>query len=152
MIYIGCDHGGVEVKNEIVKHLEEKNVSCVDVGTNSLNSVDYPDFAKKVCEKVLRNPKNVGILICKTGVGMSISANKFKGIRAALCKDATVAKLCRQHNNANVLCLGARNLSPQKAIKMVDVFLKTEFSGGRHQVRVDKIEDTSTLNFKDFEI
>lgn len=140
MIYIGADHGGFDLKTQIIDYFKKNDILFTDLGTNSTESVDYPDFAHAVCKKVLEEKSNLGILICKTGVGMSIAANKVSGIRAALCKDAEVAALCRQHNNANVLCLGARDLDVASAIQIINAFLSAEFEGGRHQKRVDKFE------------
>ena len=140
MIYIGADHGGYLLKKEITDYFDKNGIQYQNLGTDTGDSVDYPDYAKAVCQNVLQSPENFGILICKTGVGMSIAANKIRGIRAALCKDVEVATLCRQHNNANVLCLGARDLDAIEAIKMVKAFLYAQFEGGRHQKRVDKFE------------
>ena len=127
-IAIGCDHAGPELKAEILAHLDEKGVEYTDFGIQAGEKVDYPD-------------KEMGILICGTGIGMSMSANKIKGIRAACCSDYFSAKYTRAHNDANVLCIGARVLGAGLAIELVDVFLETEFEGGRHQRRVDKISE-----------
>lgn len=140
MIYIGSDHGGFVLKKQIMDYFDKNGIKYQNLGTDSAESVDYPDYAHAVCNRVLRNPNNIGILICKTGVGMSIAANKIKGIRAALCKDTEVAALCRQHNNANVLCLGARDLDENDTIDIINAFLSAQFEGGRHQTRVDKFE------------
>ena len=138
MIAIGSDHAGYALKCEMIKHLEEKGVEFIDCGCNG-ESVDYPDIAEKTCEKVTSGEADKAILICGTGVGISISANKIKGIRAALCGDWYSAKYTRLHNDANVLCMGGRVIGPGAAIELIDVFLHTEFEGGRHQRRIDKI-------------
>ena len=139
-IIIGNDHAGVEFKNTIMKHLEEQGHEVVNVGTDTLDSVDYPDIAKEVSEKVLAGEVNFGILICGTGLGISIAANKIKGIRAALCHNEYTAKLSRLHNDANIIALGARVLGDSLAIACVETFINTEFEGGRHARRVGKIE------------
>ena len=138
MIAIGSDHAGYALKCEIIKHLEEKGVQFIDCGCNG-ESVDYPDIAEKTCAKVVSGEADKGILICGTGVGISISANKIKGIRAALCGDWDSAKYTRLHNNANVLCMGGRVIGAGLAAEITDIFLETEFEGGRHARRVEKI-------------
>ena len=138
MIAIGSDHAGYAVESEMIKHLEEKGVEFIDCGCNG-ESVDYPDIAEKTCEKVTSGEADKAILICGTGVGISISANKIKGIRAALCGDWYSAKYTRLHNDANVLCMGGRVIGAGLAAEIVDVFLDTEFEGGRHARRVEKI-------------
>ena len=139
MIAIGSDHGGYELKNHIIKHLEEKGIELNDVGCFSEDSVDYPDIAEKVCAEINEGRAERGILICGTGIGISIAANKIKGIRAALCSDVYSAKMCRQHNNANVVCLGGRVTGRELAFMIVDTYLNEQFEGGRHQKRIDKI-------------
>lgn len=136
---LGSDHGGFRLKEEIKRHLTELNVPFHDFGTYSTDSVDYPDVAKEVAEAVASGQYEQGILICGTGIGISIAANKVKGIRAALCSDDFSAQMARQHNNANILALGERVLGPGLALHIVDTFLKTPFEGGRHARRVDKI-------------
>ena len=138
MIAIGSDHAGYALKCEIIRHLEEKGVQFIDCGCNG-ESVDYPDIAEKTCAKVVSGEADKGILICGTGVGISISANKIKGIRAALCGDWYSAKYTRLHNDANVLCMGGRVIGAGLAAEITDIFLETEFEGGRHARRVDKI-------------
>lgn len=138
-VFIGSDHGGYSLKEIVVKELNSKGIDFEDLGTNSPDSVDYPDYAKAVCEKVIANEGSLGILICGTGIGMSISANKVKGIRAALVSDVFSAIATREHNNANVLCLGERVTGPGLALMIVDKFLNTPFLGGRHERRVNKI-------------
>lgn len=140
-IAIGCDHAGPALKAEIMAHLDEKGVEYVDFGIQEGEKVDYPDKAKEVCEKVSAGEFDRAVLICGTGIGMSMSANKIKGIRAACCSDYFSAKYTRAHNDANVLCIGARVVGPGLAIELVDVFLDTQFEGGRHQRRVYKISE-----------
>ncbi len=136
-IAIGCDHGGYDLKKLIVSFLADLDHKIVDCGTNSNDSVDYPDFAKKVCDTVNAGDAEGGILICGTGIGMSIAANKITGIRAALCHENFTARMSREHNNANVLCLGARVIGPGLAIEIVRTWVETAFAGGRHQQRID---------------
>lgn len=138
MIAIGCDHGGYELKTALIKHLREKNIEFVDLGCNG-ETVDYPDIAVKVCEKVTSGECDKGILVCGTGIGMSMAANKVKGIRAAVCGDCYSARFTRLHNNANVLCMGARVIGAGLAAQITDEFLDTDFEGGRHERRVEKI-------------
>ena len=141
MIALGCDHGGYELKQEIIKYLEEHGLSYKDYGTFSTDSCDYPDYARAVAESVLNKECDRGILICGTGIGISIAANRFPGIRAANCTDCFMAEATRQHNDANILALGARVVGPGLALKIVDSFLNTEFSNDpRHIRRIEKIE------------
>ena len=139
MIAIGCDHGGFELKGHIMEHLKEKGIEFKNYGTYSEASVDYPDCAKPVCEAVQNGTAERGILICGTGIGISIAANKYKGIRAALCSDVYSAKMSKQHNNANIICLGGRVTGRELAFMIVDTWLETEFEGGRHENRIAKI-------------
>ena len=139
-IAIGSDHGGFEYKEFIKEYLKDKDFEVIDVGTFSDESCDYPVIAKELTRKIVSSEVKKGILICGTGIGMSIAANKVKGIRAALCGDVSSARLTREHNNSNVLCLGARIIGKVTAIDIVDIWLKTEFLGGRHQKRIDSIE------------
>lgn len=139
MLAIGCDHGGFELKNHIINHLKENGVEVTDFGTYDENSVDYPDIAKKVGEAVSSGECENGILICGTGIGISIAANKIKGIRAALCSDVYSAKMTKQHNNANIICLGGRVTGRELAFMIVDTWLGEEFMGGRHADRIAKI-------------
>ena len=139
MIAIGADHGGFELKEHIKKHLDELGLEYKDYGTYSEESVDYPDCAKPVCEADMDGTADKGILICGTGIGISIAANKHKGIRAALCGDVYSAKMTKVHNNANVLCLGGRVTGRELAFMIVDAWLNAEYEGGRHQARIDKI-------------
>jgi len=141
-IAIGCDHRGLNLKQFVVKLITEAEHGYEDFGCYTTDSVDYPDIAKKVAEAVAKGYFERGILICGTGIGMSIAANKVKGIRAALCHDAFSARRARQHNDANILCLGAREEQEQEPVaEIVEAFLTGEFEGGRHQRRVDKIRD-----------
>ena len=137
-IALGCDHGGYELKLEIIKYLEKNNLEYKDFGCNG-ESCDYPIYARKVGQAILDGECEKGILICGTGIGMSICANKFKGIRAACCGDHFSAEFTRKHNNSNVLCMGARTIGAGVALQLADIFLSTEFEGGRHQNRVDMI-------------
>ncbi|GHV46262.1 ribose 5-phosphate isomerase B [Clostridia bacterium] len=136
-IFFGCDHAGYEMKLELIK-LAEKNFEIADLGCGG-EPVDYPDIAAAVCEKVLSNAGSFGVLVCGTGIGMSIAANKFPGIRAAVCSDTFSAKYTRLHNDANILCLGARVIGTGSAAEVFEVFAGTEFEGGRHAARVEKI-------------
>jgi len=140
-ISIGSDHAGFALKEHVVKYLKSKGIEVLDVGTHSEESVDYPVFAEKVSKDVIGGKADYGILICGTGLGMSISANKFKGIYATLCLYPTMAKYARLHNNANVLVMAGRLMGPTLAEETVDAFLETEFSGGRHQRRIDEIKE-----------
>ncbi len=140
-IAIGSDHGGYEYKEQIVSHLKEKGYECVDVGTYSTDSCDYPVIARTVTTKITTGEADRGILICGTGIGMSIVANKVKGIRAALCGDTFSARASRAHNNSNVLCLGERVIGINLAMDIVDIWLESKFEGGRHQRRVDMMEN-----------
>jgi len=140
MIAIGSDHAGYELKEEIKKFLQQEGYEVKDFGTSSSGcSVDYPDFALAVGEAVRSGECEKGILVCGTGIGISMSANKIPGIRAALCTDSFMAKMSREHNDANVLALGARVLGTGLALDIVETWLKSEFTGGRHKTRVDKI-------------
>ncbi len=139
MIVVGSDHGGYELKMAVLELLRKRAVECVDFGTDGSNSVDYPDFAAKVAAAVSSGDAQLGILICGTGIGMSISANKFSGVRAALVHDEFTAQMAREHNNANILAMGGRILTIEQGKKLVEVWLDAEFEGGRHQNRLDKI-------------
>ena len=138
-IVVGSDHAGFELKQIITEHLSERNMNYEDFGTNCLDSVDYPDYAKKVAEEVNSKDLIMGILVCGSGQGMAMTANRFKNVRAAICHNSDVAKVTRQHNDANVLCLGSRFIDMSEAIKCVDVFLSTDFEGERHLKRINKI-------------
>ena len=140
-INIGSDHNGHKLKSFLIEYLKSKNYSVTDFGTNSNSvSVDYPDYANSVCESILSDDEvDYGILICGTGIGMSIAANRYSKIRAALCLNLDMARLARQHNNANILVLGDKILNDQEAVCILEKFLSTSFEGGRHSVRVDKL-------------
>ena len=138
-IAVGSDHGGFECKQMIIRFLKDRGQEVIDQGCYSTESVDYPDFADKVCASIQRNECERGILICGTGIGMSIAANRHRDIRAALCHEAYTARMSREHNNANVLCFGGRVLGPEIALDVVGTWVETEFSGGRHQRRLDKM-------------
>ena len=142
MIALGCDHGGYELMQEVKKHLEERGLEYKDFGCNGPESVDYPVNVKKVAQAIVDGECEKGILICGTGIGISITANKFKGIRAALCTDCFTAEATRLHNDANILAMGGRVVGPGLALKIVDTFLDTPFSGDeRHIRRINMIED-----------
>lgn len=140
-IAIGCDHGGFTLKNAVIKHLQEKGIEVKDFGTDSEESCDYPEFAQKVAEEVAAKNYEFGIVICGTGIGISISANKVPGIRAALCHDTFSAHATREHNNANILAMGQRVTGEGLALDIVDTFLEAKFEGGRHEKRISKITD-----------
>lgn len=141
MIVLGSDHGGFLLKQEVKKHLENKKIEYMDVGCIDENSVDYPDIAKLACSHVINGECSLALLFCGTGIGISMAANKIKGIRAACCSDCFSAKYTRLHNNANVLCMGGRVVGAGLASMIVDAFLDSSFEGERHQRRVDKITD-----------
>ncbi|PYG89541.1 ribose 5-phosphate isomerase B [Ruminiclostridium sufflavum DSM 19573] len=141
MIAIGSDHAGYLLKADIIKFLESKGLQVKDFGTNSCESVDYPDFGQAVAEAVSSKECEKGIIICGTGIGISISANKVPGIRAAICTDSYMARMSRQHNDANVLAIGERVVGPGVAFDIIETWLDTEFLGGRHQNRVNKISN-----------
>lgn len=142
MIAIGSDHGGFALKQEVMAHLEDKGIEYKDYGTYTKDSCDYPVYAKKVANAILSGECEKGILICGTGIGISITANKFKGIRAAVCHDCFSAQATREHNDANILAMGARVVGPGLALKIVDTFLNTEFSNDeRHINRIKQIEE-----------
>jgi ribose 5-phosphate isomerase B len=140
-ISIGFDHGALPLREALIQHLESKGHSLLDHGTDSDRSVDYPDFAKLVTQDITSGESELGVLCCTTGIGMSMAANKVKGIRAALVHHEDEASLTRRHNNANVICFGALHTTPEEAVKLVDVFIENEFEGGRHERRVDKFSD-----------
>lgn len=142
IIALGCDHAGFDLKNIIIKYLEQHDFIYKDYGTYNKNSCDYPDYAKLVCESINNNKSKFGILICNTGIGISICANKFNGIRAALCHNSFMAKMSREHNDANILALGAGLIGKDLALDILKTFLQTNFSGElRHVKRIDKLRD-----------
>lgn len=138
-IAMAADHGGFELKNILLDYLAQKGHAIINLGTDSPESVDYPDFAKACCDEVVEKRADFGILVCGTGVGISIAANKIDGIRCGLCPSKEIAALVKQHNNANVIALGGRFTSPEDAKNIVDAYMAAEFEGGRHQGRIDKI-------------
>ena len=139
-VLIASDHAGFNLKKFLVQELEKVGFTLLDLGCDSANkSVDYPDFAQKLAKKIIAKKAKFGILVCGSGVGISIAANRFKEIRAALCANAKIAKLSRLHNDANIICLGERLTAPKAALAAVKVFLTTEFEGGRHEKRVAKL-------------
>ncbi len=148
MIAIGCDHGGFELKEEVIKYLKEKEIEVKDFGAYSTDRVDYPLIAKEVAKSVQSKECEYGILICRSGLGMSIVANKFKGIRCTPCYNEETARFSKMHNNANVLSLGADYVAVSEAIRIVRMWLATEFEGGRHETRVNMISDIENENMK----
>ena len=138
-IAIANDHAGVDMKNALVAHLQSMGHTVKNLGTDSLDSVDYPDFAGAVADAIAGGDADYGVLLCGTGIGISIAANRHKHIRAALCQSALEARLTREHNNANVLVMGARIMGMEKALDCIDTFFTTDYEGGRHQRRVDKM-------------
>lgn len=145
MIAIGCDHAGYPLKLEVLKYFTENNIEFIDLGCNG-ESCDYPVIAQTVCGKIKDGTCDKGILICGTGIGMSIAANKINGIRAAVCSDHFSTKFTRLHNNANVMCMGARVIGAGLALELVDIFVNTGFEGGRHQRRIDMFTDIENNN------
>jgi len=136
-VAIGSDHGGVDLKRLVVRQMTHEQIEVLDMGCDSHDSVDYPVFARAVCTAVVNHEADFGILLCGTGIGMSMAANRMKGIRAALCHELFTARMSREHNDANVLCLGARVIGPGLALEMVKTWLHTEFGGGRHLRRIE---------------
>ena len=147
-IAIGCDHGGIVLKPIVKKVLEENEIEIVDMGCNDTKSVDYPDYALLVAEAVSKGEVDKGIILCGTGIGISIAANKVKGVRAAVCHDLFTAQMCAQHNDANILSIGGRVVDEELAGQMVQVWLDTPFEGGRHNGRVAKISQIEDKYFK----
>ncbi len=142
IIALAADHGGWSLKEAIKQHLEEQNIPYVDFGTTSTEAVNYPEYAKPVCQAIQQGQARLGILCCGTGIGMSLVANKHRGIRAACCSEPYTARMTRRHNDANVLCLGGRVVGNGVAMEIVDAFLETEFeAGGRHEARVREIAE-----------
>jgi len=138
-VAVGCDHAGFRMKEEVKRILEQRSIQVKDFGTESEKSVDYPDYAKRVVEAILNESVRSGVLVCGTGIGMSITANRYQGIRAALVHDAATAEMARKHNNANVLVLPGRQMDLSDVEQVLVAFLSTDFEGGRHQRRLDKI-------------
>ena len=149
IIALGADHAGFLIKEEIKKYLMENNFEIIDLGTDKNNcSVDYPVYAEKVSEAILKKQANLGVLCCGTGIGMSIVANKFPGIRAAVCESEFCAEMSRRHNDANVLCLGSRVIEESTAVKLVQIFVNTTFEKGRHENRINLIHKIESTLFK----
>ena len=146
MIGVGSDHGGFELKTHIINHLKEKGLEYKDFGCYDEKSVDYPDIAEKVCNAINNKECENGILICGTGIGISMAANKINGIRAAHCHDVYSAEMTKRHNNANVLCMGGRVVGRELAFRIIDAWLESEFEGGRHADRIKKIHDLEKNN------
>ncbi len=138
-VAIGCDHGGLNIKNAIIEYLKENNIDYTDFGCYTEESVDYPVYAYKVATDVVNNTDTLGVLCCGTGIGISMAANKVKGIRAAVCTNEFMAEMTRRHNNSNIICMGGRIIDEPTAVKLADIFLNTEFEGDRHTKRVDMI-------------
>ncbi|MDE6189492.1 MAG: ribose 5-phosphate isomerase B [Clostridia bacterium] len=147
-IAIACDHGGIAIKAEVLQVLKENEIEVEDFGCFDGASVDYPDYALKVAEAVSKGKADKGIILCGTGIGISIAANKVKGIRAAVCHDLFTAQMCAQHNDANILAMGGRVVSSELAAQMTQVWLNTPFEGGRHSIRVGKIAEIEKKYFK----
>jgi ribose 5-phosphate isomerase B len=149
-IFLASDHAGFDLKEEVKQYLLDKNYDLEDMGTHSADSVNWSEYGAKAARKVSEDPENAkGIIICGSGIGMSMVSNKFKNVRAALCSDEYAAEMSRKHNNANVLNMGARVTDKEKALKIVDTWLNTEFEGGRHQKRLDYLHQTvEKENFK----
>ena len=148
MIAIGCDHGGFKLKEEIKKYFNETGIDYEDCGCYSEESVNYPDYAKKVAERVSKNECDKGILICRSGIGMSIVANKFKGVRCAKINSQEEARFSRMHNDVNIIAVGADFNSYEEVIRIIRVWIATDFEGGRHQARVDLINEIENENMK----
>lgn len=138
-IYVASDHAGFELKSYLLDYLQKNNIESSDLGCYSLQSVDYPDYAYKLVEHMKKSPLSIGILLCGSGIGMSIAANRFKMIRAALCTNSAMATLARTHNNANVLVMGARIINNETALECLEAFMKTEYTEKKYQTRIDKL-------------
>ena len=140
-IALASDHGGFELKQKLIEYFASRNLTTDDLGTYSADSCDYPDIAKLMVAKILQNQADLGILICGTGIGISIAANRFKGIRAAVLYDDFTAEMAKKHNNANIMVFGGRTMKFEDVARRIEIFLKTEFEGGRHSNRIAKIEE-----------
>ncbi len=147
-VYLGCDHGGLNIKNAIIVYLKEKGMEYTDFGCYTEESVDYPVYAYKVATAVAEDDTSLGILCCGTGIGISMAANKVKGIRAAVCTNEFMAEMTRRHNNSNIIALGGRIIDEETAVKLADIFLNTEFEGDRHTKRVDMITSIENGTFE----
>ncbi|MGN0475800.1 MAG: ribose 5-phosphate isomerase B [Ruminococcus sp.] len=148
MIALGCDHGGLNIKNAVIKYLEDKGIEYKDFGCFTEESVDYPEYAFKVAQSVTSGECELGILCCGTGIGISMAANKVKGIRAAVVSNEFCAEMTRRHNNANILCMGGRVITEQEAVKYADIFINTPFEGDRHNRRIDMITAIENGTYK----
>ena len=140
-IIVGSDHGGYDLKNQIIEHLKARGIEVEDLGCYSTESVDYPEYGQKVAKAVAAGVGDKGIICCGTGIGISIAANKVKGIRCALPYDEFTAEMCKRHNDANIVSFGGRTLAPEKVMKLIDIWLDTEFEGGRHERRVNMLNE-----------
>lgn len=147
-IAIGCDHGGLNIKNAIIKYFEDNNIQYTDFGCYTDESVDYPVYAYKVATSVASKDADLGVLCCGTGIGISMAANKVKGIRAAVCTNEFMAEMTRRHNNANIIAMGGRIIDEQTAVKLTDIFLNTQFEGDRHTRRVNMITAIEAESFE----
>ena len=147
MIAIGCDHGGIAIKNAVINYMKENGIEYKDYGCYTDDSVDYPVYAYQVAKSVADGDATLGIICCGTGIGVSMAANKVKGIRAAVCTDGFCAEMTRRHNNANIMCMGGRVIDEEKAVKLASIFLNTPFDGGRHEKRVDMITQIENGTF-----
>ncbi|MBQ6336205.1 MAG: ribose 5-phosphate isomerase B [Ruminococcus sp.] len=147
MIAIGCDHGGINIKNAVIEYMKENGIEYKDFGCYTTESVDYPAYAYQVAKTVADGEAELGIICCGTGIGVSMAANKVKGIRAAVCTDEFCAEMTRRHNNANIMCMGGRVIDEEKAVKLASIFLNTPFEGGRHEKRVNMITEIENGTF-----
>ena len=147
MIAIGCDHGGIAIKNAVINYMKENGIEYKNYGCYTDESVDYPVYAYQVANSVADGDATLGIICCGTGIGVSMAANKVKGIRAAVCTNEFCAEMTRRHNNANIMCMGGRVIDEEKAVKLASVFLNTPFDGGRHEKRVDMITQIENGSF-----
>ena len=148
MVAIGCDHGGLAIKNAVIDYMKKNGIEYHDYGCYTDESVDYPVYAYQVAQNVADGNAELGIICCGTGIGVSMAANKVKGIRAAVCTDEFCAEMTRRHNNANIMCMGGRVIDEDKAVKLASVFLNTPFDGGRHEKRVNMITEIENDSFK----
>ncbi len=139
-IAIASDHGGFDLKQKLIEYYQKQNIELENLGTNSADSVDYPDFGAKMARYILEKKADLGILICGTGIGISIAANRFKGIRAALLYSDFAAEMAKKHNNANIIAFGGRTMDFEDVVRRIDIFMKTEFEGGRHEKRIEKLD------------
>ena len=149
MIAIGCDHGGIDIKNAVIEYFKECHIDYQDFGCFTHDSVDYPVYAYKVASAVADGSAQLGVICCGTGIGVSMAANKVKGIRAAVVCDEFCAEMTRRHNNANILCMGGRVINEEKAVRLADIFIHTAFEGGRHEKRVAMISAIENGNFSE---